>query len=129
MFCENTEKYSRKGIKGLLTFITVLFQYRQLRVVFYRLLVLCSVTETKREKRECLVDKGIVRIESRDILDRSADTAHYFDSCSKNGNYTNSRNVTEAFNVLKVLRRPRDPNYNSRKCARGPKVQCLRIER
>lgn len=49
MFCENTEKYSRKGIKGLLTFITVLFQYRQLRVVFYRLLVLCSVAEkTKR---------------------------------------------------------------------------------
>lgn len=45
MFCENTEKYSRKGIKGLLTFITVLFQYRQLRVVFYRLLVLCSVAE------------------------------------------------------------------------------------
>lgn len=54
-----------------------------------------------------MVDKGIVRIESRDILDRSADRADYFDSCSKNGNYTNSRNVTEAFNVLKVLRRPR----------------------
>lgn len=79
------------------------------------------------EKRECLVDKGIVRIESRDILDRSADRADYFDSCSKNGNYTNSRNVTEAFNVLEVLRRPRDSNYNSRKCARGSKVQCLRI--
>lgn len=48
MFCENTEKYSRKGIKGLLMFIRVLFQYRQLRVVFYRLLVLSFVAETTR---------------------------------------------------------------------------------